>query len=44
MPAPTTQHTMPYINLTQPQEICIFLGQMEEEAWLDVRSKLLVSR
>ena len=27
VPAPTTQHIMPYTNLTQRPEICIFLGK-----------------
>ena len=39
MPALTTQHIMHYTNLTQPQEICIFLGQMEEEEWPDPPTK-----
>ena len=26
---------MPYMNFTQPQEICTFSGQLEEEAWPD---------
>ena len=35
VPALTTYHIMHYTNLTQPHEICIFLGQMEEEEWPD---------
>ena len=33
VPALTTQHIMCYTNLTQPQESCIFRGQMEKEEW-----------
>ena len=44
MPALTTKHIMPYMNLTQTQEICIFLNQMEKVAWLDPRPNPLVSR
>ena len=44
VPALTTQHIMPYMNLTQPQEICIFLNRMEKVAWLDPRPNPLVSR
>ena len=35
---------MHYINLIQPQEICIFLGQMEKEEWLDPQQNPLVSK
>ena len=44
VPALTTQHIMPYMNLTQPQEICIFLNQMEKVAWLDPRPNPLDPR
>ena len=44
VPALTTQHIMHYMNLTQPQEICIFLGQMEKEEWLDPQQNPLVSK
>ena len=44
MPALTTEHMMHYMNLTQPQETCIFLGQMEKEKWPDPRQNLLVSK
>ena len=44
VPALTTQHIMHYMNLTQPQEICISLGQMEKEEWLDPRQNPLVSK
>ena len=32
VPATTTRQIMPYMDLTQRQEICIFLGQMDKEA------------
>ena len=44
VPALTTQHTVHYMNLTQPQEICIFLGQMEKEEWPDPWQNPLVSK
>ena len=44
VPALTTQHIMHYMNLTQPQEICIFLGQMEKEEWPDPGHNPLVSK
>ena len=34
VPVSTTWHIMPYMNLTQPQKICV-LGQMEEEILLN---------
>ena len=44
VPALTTQHIMHYMNLTQPQEICIFLGQMEKVEWPDPRQNPWVSK
>ena len=35
VPALTTQQIIPYMNLTRPQEIWIFLNQMEKVASLD---------
>ena len=43
-PALATQLISRYMNLTQPQEICIFLGQMEKEEWADPRLNPLASR
>ena len=40
----TTQHILPYMNLARPQEICIFLNQIEKVAWLDPLTNPLVSR
>ena len=44
VPALTTQRIMHYMSLTQPQEICIFLGQMEKEEWPDPPQNPLVSK
>ena len=43
VPAQTTRHIVPYMNLTQQHETCIFLGQMEEEAWPDLQPNPSVS-
>ena len=37
VPALTVRHIMPCMNLTEPLEIYMLLGQMEEEAWPDPR-------
>ena len=37
VPALTIQHIMPCINSTEPLEIYMLPGQMEEEAWPDPR-------
>ena len=38
VPALTIQHIMPCMNSTQPLEIYMLPGQMEEEAWRDPRA------
>ena len=44
VPALTIQHIMPCMNSTEPLEIYMLLGQMEEEAWPDPRPFPLVSK
>ena len=42
VPTPTAWHIMPHMNLAHPQEICIFLAQMEEEVLPKPRPNPLV--
>ena len=44
VPALTTQYIMHYINLPQPQEICIILGQMDKGEWPNPLQKSSVSK
>ena len=44
VPALKIQHIMPCMNSTEPLEIYMFPGQMEEEAWPDPRPLPLVSK
>ena len=44
VPALRIQHIMPCMNSTEPLEIYMLPGQMEEEAWPDPRPLPLVSK
>ena len=44
VPVLTIQHIMPCMNSTEPLEIYMLPGQMEEEAWPDPRPLPLVSK